>query len=111
MELTVLRQELAALRAEKAAPPVATLPDSSTLQQWIAGLGAAWRGSPDAQRAEALLRQATQETAKTKATAMQAERRVTELESRCAGIGTDACTTPARAPGGTAHSAYRAGGE
>lgn len=86
MELTMLRQELAALRAEKATPPVATLPDSSTLQQWIAGLGAAWRGSPDAQRAdaqraEALLRQATQETAKTKATAMQTERRVTELES------------------------------
>ncbi|MDQ7770422.1 FKBP-type peptidylprolyl isomerase, partial [Serratia nevei] len=71
MELTMLRQELAALRAEKAAPSVATLPDSSTLQQWIAGLGAAWRGSPDAQRAEALLRQATQETAKTKAAAMQ----------------------------------------
>lgn len=81
MELTMLRQELAALRAEKAAPPVATLPDSSTLQQWIAGLGAAWRGSPDAQRAEALLRQATQETAKTKAAAMQAERRASELES------------------------------
>ncbi|RTF05903.1 FKBP-type peptidylprolyl isomerase, partial [Serratia marcescens subsp. marcescens ATCC 13880] len=51
MELTMLRQELAALRAEKATPSVATLPDSSTLQQWIAGLGAAWRGSPDAQRA------------------------------------------------------------
>ncbi|MGP2938501.1 FKBP-type peptidyl-prolyl cis-trans isomerase N-terminal domain-containing protein [Serratia sp. IR-2025] len=81
MELTMLRQELAALRAEKAAPPVATLPDSSTLQQWIAGLGAVWRGSPDAQRAEALLRQATQETAKTKAAAMQAERRASELES------------------------------
>lgn len=57
------------------------MPDSSTLQQWIAGLGAAWRGSPDAQRAEALLRQATQETAKSRATAAQAERRVTELES------------------------------
>lgn len=81
MALTALRQELAALRAEKAAPPVAALPDSSTLQQWIAGLGAAWRGSPDAQRAEALLRQATQETAKSRATAAQAERRVTELES------------------------------
>lgn len=81
MALTALRQELAALRAEKAVPPVAALPDSSTLQQWIAGLGAAWRGSPDAQRAEALLRQATQETAKSRATAAQAERRVTELES------------------------------
>ncbi|MGP3216073.1 FKBP-type peptidyl-prolyl cis-trans isomerase N-terminal domain-containing protein [Serratia bockelmannii] len=86
MELTMLRQELTALRAEKAAPPVAALPDSSTLQQWIAGLGAAWRGSPDAQRAdaqraEALLRQATQETAKSRTTAAQAERRVTELES------------------------------
>ncbi|BCZ56935.1 hypothetical protein SL267_15520 [Serratia marcescens] len=81
MALTALRQELAALRAEKAAPPVAALPDSSTLQQWIAGLGAAWRGSPDVQRAEALLRQATQETAKSRATAAQAERRVTELES------------------------------
>ncbi|EMR4176486.1 FKBP-type peptidyl-prolyl cis-trans isomerase [Serratia marcescens] len=81
MELTMLRQELAALRAEKAVPPVAALPDSSTLQQWIAGLGAAWRGSPDAQRAEALLRQATQETAKSRATAAQAERRVNELES------------------------------
>ncbi|HIE1061114.1 TPA: FKBP-type peptidyl-prolyl cis-trans isomerase N-terminal domain-containing protein [Serratia marcescens] len=81
MELTVLRQELTALRAEKATPSVAALPDSSTLQQWIAGLGAAWRGSPDAQRAEALLRQATQETAKSRATAAQAERRVTELES------------------------------
>ncbi|CAI1715928.1 FKBP-type peptidyl-prolyl cis-trans isomerase fkpA precursor [Serratia marcescens] len=81
MELTMLRQELAALRAEKATPSVATLPDSSTLQQWIAGLGAAWRGSPDAQRAEALLRQATQETAKSRAAAAQAERRVTELES------------------------------
>ncbi|MGZ2660491.1 FKBP-type peptidylprolyl isomerase, partial [Escherichia coli] len=45
------------------------------------GLGAAWRGSPDAQRAEALLRQATQENAKTKAAAMQAERRASELES------------------------------
>ncbi|RTF56418.1 FKBP-type peptidylprolyl isomerase, partial [Serratia marcescens] len=45
MELTMLRQELAALRAEKATPSVATLPDSSTLQKWIAGLGAAWRGS------------------------------------------------------------------
>lgn len=77
----MLRQELTALRAEKAAPPVAALPDSSTLQQWIAGLGAAWRGSPDAQRAEALLRQATQETAKSRTTAAQAERRVTELES------------------------------
>lgn len=81
MELTMLRQELTALRAEKAAPPVAALPDSSTLQQWIAGLGAAWRGSPDAQRTEALLRQATQETAKSRTTAAQAERRVTELES------------------------------
>ncbi|MER5228831.1 FKBP-type peptidyl-prolyl cis-trans isomerase [Serratia ureilytica] len=81
MALTALRQELAALRAEKAVPPVAALPDSSTLHQWIAGLGAAWRGSPDAQRAEALLRQATQETAKSRATAAQAERRVTELES------------------------------
>ncbi len=81
MELTMLRQELAALRAEKATPSVATLPDSSTLQKWIAGLGAAWRGSPDAQRAEALLRQATQETAQSRATAAQAERRVTELES------------------------------
>lgn len=81
MELTMLRQELTALRAEKAAPPVAALPDSSTLQQWIAGLGAAWRGSPDAQRTEALLRQATQETAKSRTTAAEAERRVTELES------------------------------
>ena len=54
-----IAQELAALRAEKAAPPVAALPDSSTLQQWIAGLGAAWRGSPDAQRAEALAQGAT----------------------------------------------------
>ncbi|MBE4973777.1 FKBP-type peptidyl-prolyl cis-trans isomerase N-terminal domain-containing protein [Serratia ureilytica] len=81
MALTALRQELAALRAEKAVPPVAALPDSSTLHQWIAGLGAAWRGSPDAQRAEALLRQATQETAKSRATAAQAERRITELES------------------------------
>lgn len=81
MELTMLRQELAALRAEKATPSVATLPDSSTLQKWIAGLGTAWRGSPGAQRAEALLRQATQETAQSRATAAQAERRVTELES------------------------------
>lgn len=81
MELTMLRQELAALRERQATPSTATLPDTSLLRQWIAGLGAAWRGSPDAQRAEALLRQATQETAQTQAAAAQAERRAAELES------------------------------
>lgn len=68
--LTVLRQEIASLRAERSQLPAATLPDMKTLQQWIAGWRAAWRGSPDAQRTEALLRQA-----------ILAEKQIAELEA------------------------------
>ncbi|CAI1812209.1 FKBP-type peptidyl-prolyl cis-trans isomerase fkpA precursor [Serratia proteamaculans] len=62
-ELDALRQEITALRAEK--PPVSASPvppDMSLLQQWLAGLSQAWRGSPDAQRTASLLQQAQQDT-------------------------------------------------
>ncbi|MEX0633022.1 hypothetical protein M8494_16975 [Serratia ureilytica] len=45
MELTMLRRELRALRAEKAAPPVATLLIRQRCSSGLPGLGATGRGS------------------------------------------------------------------
>lgn len=84
IELEALRQEVIALRAEKAALPVVTAPasqpDLQLLQRWVAGLSDAWRGSPDAQRSITLLRQATQQTEREKKAATQANEQLAALK-------------------------------
>lgn len=83
LELEVLRQEVTALRAEKAACPAVTaptpLPDLHLLQRWVAGLSESWRGSPDALRSAALLRQATQQTSRAQQATVQANEQLAAL--------------------------------
>lgn len=84
VELESLRQELAELRAKKVSPPVVaplTMPNLQPLQQWVIGLGEAWRGSPDARRTRALLRQATQQTEQAQKAATLANEQVTVVKN------------------------------
>ncbi|AKG68304.1 FKBP-type peptidylprolyl isomerase [Serratia fonticola] len=83
LELEALRQELNALRAEKTAVPVVAPPahpDLTPLKHWVATLGDAWRGSPDAQRTAALLREAKQQTAQAHNATVQANEQVRILK-------------------------------
>ncbi|AYM91979.1 Uncharacterised protein [Serratia fonticola] len=82
LELEALRQEVTVLRAEKTAFPAVmapnSLPELHLLQRWVAGLSEAWRGSPDALHSAALLRQATQQTARAQQTEEAHEQRQRE---------------------------------
>lgn len=80
VELEALRQEVANLRAEKAALQVAQPPSyMQPLQKLVAVLGEVWRGSPDAQHASGLLRQAVQQVEQLKQEAEQANKRIAAL--------------------------------
>lgn len=81
MELIALRQELAAMQAEKVKQLPVVLPDLALLKRLIGGLSAAWRGSPDVERSRELLLKSREETAQAKLAATQAGQRVIELEA------------------------------
>ncbi|MDT3254049.1 FKBP-type peptidyl-prolyl cis-trans isomerase N-terminal domain-containing protein [Serratia sp. root2] len=83
IELETLRKEVSALRAEKISLPVVIppkLPDLQPLKQWVVSLGDAWRGSPDAQRTTALLREAIKQKDLAKKMAAQANEQIKSLK-------------------------------
>jgi len=82
IELETLRKEVSALRAEKILLPAVIppqLPDLQPLKQWVVSLGDAWRGSPDAQRTTALLREAAQQTDRAQKAAALANEQIKSL--------------------------------
>lgn len=81
MELIALRQELAALQAEKVKQLPVVLPDLALLKRLIGELSAAWHGLPDVERSRELLLKSREETAQARLAATQAGQRVIELEA------------------------------